>query len=178
MPLLETSRLILRDVQIEDIPDYLRYSFDPRFYAHLSQKPTEENVRERVEKWIAQNVETPRMAHIWSIVKKDNGRVIGNIRLWPNKPPPILGIGYALDPEEWGNGFATEALIEVTEFAHNVLKSHRIESEAHAENAASCRVMEKAGYIREGEARYRFFMQDKWWPLTYLYASVRPDLVK
>lgn len=62
-------------------------------------------------------------------------------------------IGYWLGEKYWGRGICTEALCALTNYA---IESHgltRIFALPFAHNAASCRVLEKAGYALEGHLR-------------------------
>jgi [ribosomal protein S5]-alanine N-acetyltransferase len=62
-------------------------------------------------------------------------------------------IGYWLGEEYWGRGIVTEALVMVTERAFDRLNLVRLFAVPFADNAASARVLEKAGYAREGLLR-------------------------
>src|SRR5882672_580590 len=62
-------------------------------------------------------------------------------------------IGYWLAEPFWGRGIATEALIAVTEYAIATHHLTRIYALPFAWNLASCRVLEKAGYILEARLR-------------------------
>lgn len=57
----------------------------------------------------------------------------------------IADVGYELDPNFWGVGYATEAATAVLNFGFAELKVHRIWANAVAENIASLRVLEKIG---------------------------------
>jgi RimJ/RimL family protein N-acetyltransferase len=59
-------------------------------------------------------------------------------------------IGYWLGEPFWGRGIVSEALTLMTEHAFDRLNLLRIFALAFAENAPSMRVLEKAGYVREG----------------------------
>jgi RimJ/RimL family protein N-acetyltransferase len=59
-------------------------------------------------------------------------------------------IGYWLAEPYWGRGIATEALILVTAEAFARLNILRLFALPFADNLASARVLEKAGYVREG----------------------------
>jgi RimJ/RimL family protein N-acetyltransferase len=58
-------------------------------------------------------------------------------------------IGYWLAEPFWGRGIATEALIAATDYAITTHALTRIYALPFAWNAASCRVLEKAGYVLE-----------------------------
>jgi RimJ/RimL family protein N-acetyltransferase len=62
-------------------------------------------------------------------------------------------IGYWLGAHYWGRGIVTEALTLVTDHAFRSLNLLRLFALPFADNAASARVLEKAGYVREGTLR-------------------------
>jgi RimJ/RimL family protein N-acetyltransferase len=62
-------------------------------------------------------------------------------------------IGYWLSERYWGQGITTEALTLVTEYAFRRLNLLRLFALPFADNVASTRVLEKAGYAREGTLR-------------------------
>lgn len=62
-------------------------------------------------------------------------------------------IGYWLGEDYWGRGIATEALMLVTDEVFERVNLLRLFALPFAENAASARVLEKAGYVREGRLR-------------------------
>ena len=62
-------------------------------------------------------------------------------------------LGYCLDEPAWGQGFATEAAGTLLQWAFNTLNLNRVQSEADTRNAASDRVLEKLGFLREGTLR-------------------------
>ena len=62
-------------------------------------------------------------------------------------------IGYWLGEAYWGRGIVTEALVLTTEYAFGRLNLLRLFALPFADNVASARVLDKAGYIREGLLR-------------------------
>lgn len=81
-------------------------------------------------------------------------------------------IGYWLGQAFWGRGIATAALKSLTEYAFERHGLRRISSVVMAPNAASARVLEKAGYAREGVMRSAVVKQGEVYDLL-LYAMVR-----
>ena len=63
-------------------------------------------------------------------------------------------IGYWLAEPFWGRGIATEALVAVTRYAIDTHGLTRVYAVPFASNAASCRVLEKAGYALEARLRH------------------------
>jgi [ribosomal protein S5]-alanine N-acetyltransferase len=184
MTILETARLILRPTTESDADSFIEYCCTPEYYSYISGELTPEKIHRRVTKWIASNSETPQLYYAWTILEHETNAVIGDIRFWREKNskgmelPGVVAVGYGINPAYWGKGYMTEALKTITNFAHDALGLHRVEAVAVAENTASWKVMEKAGFTRESALRYRYYAFGKYWPLLYEYASVRPDLVK
>ena len=61
-----------------------------------------------------------------------------------------LTIGYALAPEVWGKGLATEAALAAIEAAFTLTDAVEMLATAHVENPASRRVLEKCGFVHTG----------------------------
>jgi [ribosomal protein S5]-alanine N-acetyltransferase len=62
-------------------------------------------------------------------------------------------LGYCLSDSAWGQGFATEASNALLQWAFNTLDMNRVQAETDTRNVASCRVLEKLGFLREGTRR-------------------------
>ncbi|WP_088809289.1 MULTISPECIES: GNAT family N-acetyltransferase [Listeria] len=71
-------------------------------------------------------------------------------------------IGYFLDKEMNGRGYMTEAVKQVVEIAFSELKLHRLEAGVMPHNIRSMRVLEKAGFEKEGIARKNVKINGKW----------------
>jgi len=83
------------------------------------------------------------------------GTAIGGIgfRLQDDVERVSAEIGYWLGEPFWGRGIATDAVVAVTKHAIDSYQLTRVFALPFASNAASCRVLEKAGYIVEGRLR-------------------------
>src|SRR5947207_9963945 len=84
-------------------------------------------------------------------------------------------IGYWLGEPFWGRSIATEALIAVTKHAIETHGLTRLFAVPFAGNAASCRVLEKAGYVLEGRLR-RSAIKDGRILDQLQYAFIKPEL--
>jgi RimJ/RimL family protein N-acetyltransferase len=62
-------------------------------------------------------------------------------------------LGYCLDQVAWGHGYATEAARSLLQWAFDTLDLNRVQAETDTRNAASARVLEKLGFVREGTLR-------------------------
>jgi ribosomal-protein-alanine N-acetyltransferase len=102
------------------------------------------------------------------------GEVVGGIGLRLNEDVERISaeIGYWVGRAYWGRGIATDAVRAVTEHAFATHELTRVYALPFAENAASIRVLEKAGYVREGLLR-RSAIKDGVVRDQLLYAVVR-----
>lgn len=97
---------------------------------------------------------------------------MGNIRVVPGDDIERVSaeLGYWLGRRFWGRGVMSEAVPAVTRWALASLGLHRVFAVPFAHNAASVRVLEKAGFTREGLMRRSAvkdgLIQDQW-----LYAA-------
>ena len=84
-----------------------------------------------------------------------NDEVIGGIGLEPRQDvyQGTAILGYWLSEELWGKGIMPEAVKLVTEYAFIHLGFIRIQASVYSKNPASMRVLEKAGYVKEGVMR-------------------------
>jgi RimJ/RimL family protein N-acetyltransferase len=93
-------------------------------------------------------------------VQKKNGTKIGVAVHF--KVGDQLGIGYMLVPAERGKGYGSEAVQIMVDYLFLHKNIVRIQAETHTANMASQRVLEKAGFKREGTLRKAFFSRGVW----------------
>jgi len=84
-----------------------------------------------------------------------DGAAVGGIGFVPQHDVDRVSteVGYWLGESLWGRGITTEALIAITRYAiatHGLTRTFAL---PFAHNAASCRVLEKAGYVLEARLR-------------------------
>jgi [ribosomal protein S5]-alanine N-acetyltransferase len=162
---LHTSRLILREFRSDDWPAVLAYQKDPRYlryYAWTGRTAAE--VQRFVQMFIDQQYEEPRTRYQMALCLRESGDLIGNCGIrrsaaWSHDAE----IGYELAPDQWGKGYATEAVGEILRFGFEELGLHRIAAWTVADNAASARVLEKAGFSLEGRLRDRESFKGQYW---------------
>jgi [ribosomal protein S5]-alanine N-acetyltransferase len=110
---------------------------------------------------------------VWAI--EVNGEAAGGIgiELHTDVERVSAEIGYWLGEAMWGRGIATEALKGVTAEAFKRFDITRLYALPFADHAASVRVLEKAGYVREGHLR-RSAIKDGKVRDQLLFAAYRP----
>lgn len=80
-----------------------------------------------------------------------------DIRLGQDVHRQTAGLGYWLGEEFWGRGIVTEAVATFTDFCFENFPLRRIYAEVFANNPASARVLEKAGFVFEGRLKNNIF---------------------
>jgi RimJ/RimL family protein N-acetyltransferase len=88
-----------------------------------------------------------------------DGEIVGTISLYGiDAAQRRASVGYALAERYWGRGIMTEALARLVAIAKNQLNLNRLQATILPENSSSRRVLEKAGFEREGLLRqYEFW---------------------
>ena len=92
---------------------------------------------------------------MYSFAVTENDACIGCISLTRGENIHRLTgeLGYYIARERWGRGYATRAVREICRYVFENTDIVRICAEPFADNAASCRVLEKAGFTLEGTLR-------------------------
>lgn len=154
MPVLETDRLILRKIKLDDIDDMYEYASDASVTKYLTWYPHDSKAYTFEYVSYLQGRYKVGDFFDWAVTLKSNGKMIGTCGFTRfDFFNDSAEIGYALNPKYHGRGIATEAVARVIEFGFKNLGLNRLECRYMVENIASRRVMEKNGMIFEGVRR-------------------------
>ncbi len=155
-PVLETERLILTEISIKYLDDLSLILSDPEVAKYEYFYPTENS--EQVEKFILryQKERNEKEEITWGIIAKTSKKLIGTCCLGDfSESARRAEVGYAMARNEWGKGYATEAIKAIVEYGFAEMNLNRIEAFITPGNVASIRVLEKIGFIKEGHVRER-----------------------
>ncbi|GGE60576.1 RimJ/RimL family protein N-acetyltransferase [Priestia taiwanensis] len=102
--------------------------------------------------------------YLFVIMQKDPEEIIGEVMLTEVVRINLQScwIGYFLDKEYNGKGYMTEAVKLVVDYAFQQLNLHRIEAGVMPHNIGSMKVLEKAGFHKEGIARKNVKINGTW----------------
>lgn len=160
MPTLHTERLSLRPmhpIDAEDMFDYAKRE-DVTEYLLWSPHPNVSYTRDYLN--YIQSRYSLGDFFDWAIIDKDSRRMIGTCGFTRINTDNDAGeIGYVLNPDFWGKGYAVEAARRVIEFGFEELSLHRIEARFMQGNERSLRVMEKLGMQFEGYHKDEIFVK-------------------
>ena len=173
LPTLETERLILRKMVLNDaeaVFAYASHSEVSRYTLWETHRSIEDS-RAFLE-FATQKYENGGEPD-WGIVYRGNGCLVGACGLvnWEAEHARAE-VGFVLSREYWGRGLMSEAVRAILRFGFERMNLNRIEARCIAENAASARVMEKVGMVYEGTLRQREYIKGTYRDIK-LYAILK-----
>ena len=175
LPTLETSRLALRWISLDDVEDFYIIYSNPEVMRYWST-PALPN-RDAATKLITEIHEGFKRHELfkWGIALRADDTLIGSVTLFhPDFTHRRAEIGYALGRAFWGKGYMQETLQAILTHAFAVLNLHRIEADVDPRNEASIRTLERLGFQREGYLRERWQVNGEIQDALF-YGLLRPD---
>ncbi len=155
--LKDTDTQALLDLNLRNKEFFQKYSpiHNDSFYTFESQRKSINDMAEQREK---------DRLYCFGIFTKDSNELIGDVSLFQICRGALESclIGYSLDKEHNGKGYATEAVSLAVKFAFDELKLHRIEAGVMLTNIGSMRVLEKTGFHKEGIAQKNVKINGQW----------------
>jgi len=108
----------------------------------------------------------------WFFIEKKDGSKVGGISHFP--AGKLLEIGYFLIPSERSKGYCTEAVRIMVDYLFLSKEIVRIQAHIDPRNIASQKIVEKAGFEKEGTIRKSFFAKGEWRDMI-LYSILREE---
>jgi ribosomal-protein-alanine N-acetyltransferase len=141
---IETSRLILRCKNFDDAEHLFRLRSDNEYFELFGREPYTK-IEQAVE--FIQRLNEDEFSYTFSILPKNKDEAIGSVCLWniefDNK---IAEIGYSLEKEYRGFGYAFEACEAVVRYAFDKLKMQTVTAFPNITNQPSVILLEKLGF--------------------------------
>lgn len=174
-PLIETKRLLLNKLIVEDVPAITRFANNPNIASQTLNLPYPYTEKDALF-WIsmAEHGFKSRSNFIFAIRLKETNGFIGGMGLAPEPEFSRTEIGYWLAEPFWNQGFATEALAAMIGFGFEELQLNKVCASHFRTNPASGRVMEKCGMIKEGELKEHVKRKDVYYDMV-VYGLTRRD---
>jgi [ribosomal protein S5]-alanine N-acetyltransferase len=175
LPSIETDRLLLRKITLNDAKDMFEYAADPEvseyttWSTHASIDDTKYFIKSLIKMYKRRELVD------WGIEHKAEKKFIGTCGYveW-SMTHSRAEIGYALSNKYWNQGYMSEAVNAIMDFGFREMLLNRIEAKCKLNNIASARVMEKVGMQLEGILRQQLFVKGRYWDLK-LYSILRDD---
>ncbi len=161
--LIETDRLLLREIIPEDKEDLFTLHSDPEVQKYTGETVVES--MEEMEEAIEERIDHYRQFGFgrWATFLKDGMQFVGWAGLLYLPEFDEIDLGYRFLPQYWGKGIATEVSHAILKYGFETLNLKRIIAIAMKENKASIRVMEKVGMEFDKFAPYELGGEDALW---------------
>lgn len=172
IPVLETPRLYLRPLMMDDFEDFYEYAQDLEVSGPgmWTPYPNETKAREDFERLLSLYSYGLMW---WALEIRDKGKMIGRCQLAEyDAEDGRAELSYALNRHFWGQGLITEAAQAILQYGFDVMALNRISAQVFTDNEGSIRVLEKLGFKREG--RLRQYRRIRGYPEdVYIYSLLR-----
>ncbi len=149
--MFETERLFLRKLLESDLDDIFAMRKDPLVMRFIREPQTD---IKSSAKWIEmmRGKWDEKKIGFFAVEEKATGNFVGWCGLWELPGTNEIEVGYAIAPNFWGKGYATEAAKRFLEYGFEELELKKIVAVAFPKNKASQNVMKKLGmnYVGEG----------------------------
>lgn len=153
LPQLSTDRLLLRRIELNDIPALLKHANNPKIAEqifNIDYPYTAENAVARMHFVYEALKKEDRF--IFAIVHKEDNELMGEIGLHLDGNYKAE-MGYWISESYWGQGLVTEAIAAALQFGFTTLNLHKIFATHFVGNEASGRAMIKNGMIKEAKLK-------------------------
>lgn len=164
MPRLIGERIMLREYRKEDLPYMRKWVNDDEITQFLSNIFLYPHTLNDTENFLNTMLEGNTSIKGFVIANKETEEYIGQIDLikldWVNR---VGTLGIVIGNKEYlSNGYGTEAIKLLQEFAFNKLNLHKLYLEVRAFNERAIRCYKKCGFKEEGRIRENFFVDGKY----------------
>ena len=162
IPQLESPRLLLRGLSLSDADAFQVICNDPDM-AKATGMISYPYPPGEATRWITEQQELQGKGEhaTFVITLKDSREVIGDLTFKGSVAHSHIEVGYIIGKQWKGNGYATEAVSLSVQWAFESIFLRRAYAYCFSWNDASVRVLEKAGFIREGVLRENYCVEGK-----------------
>jgi RimJ/RimL family protein N-acetyltransferase len=163
---LGTPRLVLREFALDDVDRMHAWQSDSRYLDHYPWDRTwRHEAKSLVELFCRWQSEVPRWRWQWAIELQNSGLLVGSAGVRRIDPGSTAAdVGYELDPDYWGNGYATEAMRRVVTFGFDDLGLEDLSARVVRGNHRSVRVLERLGFTHAKDIPPGIGKDDRIWP--------------
>ncbi|MFY7758058.1 MAG: GNAT family N-acetyltransferase [Flavobacterium stagni] len=172
-PVLTTSRLILRRVRESDWPELLALRGDKNVMLYIP-RPLVTTKEEAIEHFnmIDSKIEE-NLGINWAITRKGEDKLLGVLGHYRLQPENFRSeIGYMLLPEAHGQGIVPEAVTAILKYGFEHMQLHSVEAVIDPENAASEKVLQKLGFVKEAHILENEYFDGRFWD-TVIYSMLQ-----
>lgn len=161
---IEGDRVRFTPLQLENIYQHFRWNNDPELNRLDSEVPYEEETFSEFKRRFERMREESSSSRDFEIHQKD-GPLIGVAFVTDLSPHNRHGnVGITIgDRDYWGKGYGRESLELLLEYCFEELDLHRVGAEIFEYNEAWRRLVQAAGFQKEGTAREYLYRDEQFW---------------
>lgn len=161
--ILETERMRVRETIPEDVDEFYRIYSNPSITYFMENLYADREMEIEYVKAYAKQVYAFYGFGLWTVLDKESGRVIGRAGLNVREGYDLPELGFVIDVDHQGQGYAFEVCTAVLDYAENVLEFDAVQAFADKNNLVSVHLLEKLGFVFAGEAmakrRYQLYIK-------------------
>ncbi len=151
--ILETERLLVREIQIEDLDRLYEIYDQPTITDYVEKLYEKREEEEDYTRAYIQNMYGFYGYGIWVVIEKETGRPIGRAGIENHEDSEEVELGYLIAKECQRKGYAFEVCQAILDYAKGELCFDEIGCYVHPDNWVSRHLCDKLGFSYEGEKK-------------------------
>ena len=163
----------LRQWALSDGPGIAKYANNRKIWRNLSGEFPYPYTEEDAARWLGEVARGAFSEDVFVIEIENEAVGVLGIKPMENVHRKSLGLGYWLGEPFWGRGIMSDVVLKVTDEIFRSRDAVRIQASVFGWNAASGRVLEKAGFSLEGRLRKAIY-KDGEFTDELIYGKLRP----
>jgi RimJ/RimL family protein N-acetyltransferase len=174
--LIETERLILRNIDLKDLDTFLEYRNDPDVAKYQSWEP---NLKKKQVSVFINELQNQKIGEpgkwnqiVW--ILKENMVHIGDCALKVQEDNMQAELGFTLSSKYQGKGYAHEATGALINYAFENLSLHRVFSITDCKNTSAIKLLKSLGMRQEGHFIENIFFKGAWGD-EFLFAILQKE---
>ena len=174
-PILESERLIFRQLKDSDAPEVFKLRSNPDNMKYIP-RPLLKNEEEALAMIHMMNGKIAENTDInWAVCIKNTDKIIGFMGFYRTQPENYrTEIGYMILPEYEGKGYVTEAVKTMLNYAFNSVGFHSVDAVIDPDNVGSEKVLLKNGFRKEAHFIENEYFEGKFWDSVH-YGMLKKD---
>ena len=159
-PILETKRLVLRELKASDAKDMYEYASLPEVGPMAGWEPHPNIFHTKSVIQMYHDKKKLGQLGVFAIILKENKKMIGTVELHSYIKGFKAELGYTLNPLYRGHGYAVEASKAILHYGFMELDLRRIEAATYTNNEKSINVLIRLGFRHEGMKKDGYYLYD------------------
>ena len=177
-PILETKRLILRELKIADAKDMYEYASLPEVGPMAGWEPHPSITHTKSVIQMYHDKKKFGQLGVFAIILKETKKMIGTVELHSYIKGFKAELGYTLNPAYRGFGYATEASKAMLHYGFMDLELRRIEAATYTTNTPSINVLNRLSFRLEGMKKDGYYLYDGTLHDIYIYGMTKDEYIE